>query len=458
MLSLHENARLSRRELLRVGSLALGGLSLSSLFAARAQASPSTITGKSVIFIFQQGGPPQFETFDPKPDAPDGIRTVTGVTRTSLPGVLFGDTFQQLAPLAHKLNIIRSFHTGNAGHNIIPMVSPDSLNANIGCLVSRVLGATHPITGMPTNAILFPQAACSDVTRGDARGNLSATGSVGGNYAPFVPGGNSDLLRNLRLNLTPERFADRRALAAQFDSLNRDFDDFGLSRSQQQAVEVLLSGHVANALDLSREEPRVVAAYDTARYVPSHEWHSSNRGQRGYYAGAAKSIGKLLLMARRLCEAGCGFVTIHADYEGVWDFHADGNNLNVADGMNAVGRSFDHAVAAFIQDIEARGLEDKIMLITTGEMGRTPRINRNGGRDHWARLAPLMIYGGGTQGGRVIGQSTRDGGEPSDNAQTNSNLISTILHTCFDVGQLRLQPALAPIARLGEVPPIPGLA
>jgi len=458
MLSLHENASLSRRELLRVGSLALGGLSLSSLFAARAAASPSTITGKSVIFIFQQGGPPQFETFDPKPDAPDGIRTLTGITQTSLPGVYFGDTMQQTARLAHKLNIIRSFHTENAGHNIIPMVSPDSLNANIGCLVSRVLGATHPTTGMPTNAILFPQAACSDVTRGDARGNLSATGSVGGNYAPFVPGGNGDLLRNLRLNMPPpERFNDRRALSAQFDGLNRQFDDFGLSRCQEQAVEVLLSGHVANALDLWREDARVVAQYDTSRYVPSHQWRVANRGQRGYYAGAAKSIGKLLLMARRLCEAGCGFVTIHADYEGVWDFHADGNNLNVVDGMNAVGRSFDHAVAAFIADVEARGLDDKIMLITTGEMGRTPRVNRNGGRDHWARLAPLMIYGGGTRGGRVIGQSTRDGGEPAGEPQSNRNLISTILHNCFDVGQLRLQPALAPIARLGEVPPIPGL-
>src|SRR6185369_16574316 len=111
---------------------------------------------------------------------------------------------------------------------------------------------------------------------------------------------------------------------------------------------------------------------DTSRYVPAHEWRRANRGQRGYYAGQAKSIGKLLLLARRLCEAGCGFVTIHADYEGVWDFHGDGENLNVVDGMAAVGRSFDHAVAAFVADLEARGLDDKIMLIATGEMGRTP--------------------------------------------------------------------------------------
>ncbi len=136
MLTIHESAGLSRRELLRIGGLALGGFTLSSLTAA--STAPRTDTGKSVIFLFQQGGPPQFETFDPKPDAPDGIRTVTGVTRTSVPGILFGDTMQQTARIAHKLNIIRSYQTGNAGHNIVPIVSPDSLNANIGCLVARV--------------------------------------------------------------------------------------------------------------------------------------------------------------------------------------------------------------------------------------------------------------------------------------------------------------------------------
>jgi hypothetical protein len=414
-----------------------------------------------VIFLFLQGGPPQFETFDPKPDAPDGIRTLTGVTQTSLPGVLFGDTLTQLAPLAHKLTVVRSYHTGNAGHNIVPIVSPASLNANIGCLVSRVLGPTHPRTGMPTNAVLLPQSVCADVTRGNGRGDLSATGPIGPAYAPFVPGGNGELLRNLRLSLAPERFNDRRELARQFDRLMRQLDGEPQAqlydRNQQQAVEVLLSGRVADALDLSQEDPRVVARYDTARYLPSHQWRRARRGERGYYAGQAKSIGKLLLMARRLCEAGAGFVTVHADYEGVWDFHADGNNLNVVDGMAAVGRSFDHAVAAFIQDVEARGLSDNILLIASGEMGRTPRINRNGGRDHWARLAPLLIYGGGTAGGRVIGQSTRDGGEPNSDAIGTPNLISTILHTVFDIGQLRLQPALGAIARLGEVSPIPNL-
>jgi uncharacterized protein (DUF1501 family) len=201
-----------------------------------------------------------------------------------------------------------------------------------------------------------------------------------------------------------------------------------------------------------------VARYDTSRFARPDGWSKAARGRNGYYTGHAKSLGKLLLLARRLCEAGCGFVTIHADYEGVWDMHADGNNLNMVDGMEAVGRSFDHAVATYIQDVEARGLQDQILLVCCGEMGRTPKLNKNGGRDHWARLAPLLLHGGGTAGGKVIGQSTRDGGEPAAENLTPKNLISTILHTVFDVGQLRLLPSVAPVARLAETEPIPCFA
>ena len=135
--------------------------------------------------------------------------------------------------------------------------------------------------------------------------------------------------------------------------------------------------------------------------------------------------------------------------------HADGNNLNMADGMEAVGRSFDHAVAAFIRDIEARGLQDRIMLVATGEMGRTPKINKRGGRDHWPRLAPLLVYGGGVAGGQVVGESDTHGGEPNSEGYGPSHLISTILRTRLDRGKLRLQPeAPKEITRLIDAPPI----
>jgi uncharacterized protein (DUF1501 family) len=456
MLTIH-HPRHSRRRFLTVGGLALGS-ALPAPFAVRGQTVPGLTTGRAVVFVFQQGGPSQFETFDPKPDAPAEMRTVTGVTRTAVPGVSFADCLPRLAALADKLCVVRSFATGNAGHNLRTLVGPESLDANVGALVSRVVGATHPTTGTPTNAVLFPQAVCPDVAKGAGRGDIAATGSVGPAFAPFVPGGGGQLQKDLRLALAPERFGDRRALLEAFDNTRRNaegrYEQF--DREQKQACEVLLSGIVADALDLTKEDPRTVARYDTAALAAPGGWAKAQRGQRGYYAGHAKSIGKALLLARRLVEAGCGFVTVHTGYEGVWDVHGDGNNLNAADGAPAVGRPFDHAVAAFVEDCEARGLSERVLLMATGEMGRTPRLNRGGGRDHWSKLAPLVFYGGGAARGRVVGRSTRDGGEPDSDGVSTPNLISTVLHTAFDMGQLRLRPEYAAISRLGEAPPIPG--
>jgi uncharacterized protein (DUF1501 family) len=460
MLKICDGRCLARRDFLTIGTLGLGGLSLSSLLAAAER--PRHVTGKSVIFLFQQGGPSQFETFDPKPDAPEGIRTLTGTVPTTLPGVRFGTPLGQLARVAHKLTIVRSFQTNNAAHNIQPIVSPDTLQANIGSLFSRVVGAMRPDSGMPTNTVLFPQAASTEVTPGSARGDIAATGSLGAVYAPFIPGADGALQRNMRLNLARERFDDRRALLAEFTRVQslreRAADNLSVDRFQDQAYQLLLSNRVADALDLTREDPRLVARYDTSRYARADGWASAARGRRGYYSGHARSLGKLLLLARRLCEAGCGFVTIHADYEGVWDMHADGNNLNMVDGMEAVGRSFDHAVAAFVADVEARGLENDVLLVCCGEMGRTPRVNRNGGRDHWPKLAPLVCYGAGCRPGQVIGHSTRDGGEPATENLTPKHLISTILRTVFDAGQLRLIPELNQVSRLADHPAIPGMA
>lgn len=452
MLSVFDgSSRTDRRGLLMsIGSLTLGGLALPTMLSQRAAAAAQVlghITGKSVIFLFQQGGPSQLETFDPKPDAASGVRTITDTIPTALPGVRFGEALPQLAALANELTVVRSFQTGNGGHNIQPIVGPDSRETNIGVHYSRVVGATRPSTGMPTNAVLFPTAVAEDVGRAQARGNLSSTGSYGSGYAPFVPGAGGDLQRNMQLNLPAERlFDDRRALLDQLDRLNRTVDATGqldaMDELRRQAFELLLGGGVAEALDLSREDPATLARYDTGRFARKGQWDKSGRGKRGYYYGQASTIGRLLLLARRLCERGCGFVTIHAGYQGVWDMHADGNNLNMVDGMQAVGRPFDHAVAAFVRDLKDRGMHNDILLICTGEMGRTPRINRRGGRDHWGRLAPLLMYGGGLEGGQVIGQSTRDGGQPANSPFGPANLISTILNTLFDVGQLRLIPGV----------------
>ncbi len=456
----------SRRELLRLGSLGLAGLSLPSLLASRAaatRAQDNPLKDKCVIFLFQQGGPSQLETFDPKMDAPSEVRTVGGTTPTSLAGVHYGATMQRLAKLAHKLTVVRSFTTRNAGHNIQPIVSPSSHEANIGTHYARVAGATRRLSGMPTNTVIFPRTVLPGAPKPEARGNLAATGPYNSSFAPFLSGGGGELQQDMTLPVNRERFlADRRELLGKLDGLNRSIDVGGrmeaLDELQQQAFQVLLNGHVSNAFDLSREDPRVVSRYDTSRFAKRGQWNKVTRGKKGYYTAQAQSIGKLLLTARRLCEAGCGFVTIHAGYAGVWDMHADGNNLNMQDGMQAVGRSFDHAVAEFILDCEARGLGDKILLVCTGEMGRTPKLNKRGGRDHWARLAPLLLYGGGMEGGRVIGRSTRDGGEPNSTPYGPDNLISTLLNTMIDIGKLRLSPS-APkeVLELAGSPVIPGV-
>ncbi|MCA9058355.1 MAG: DUF1501 domain-containing protein, partial [Planctomycetaceae bacterium] len=140
----------------------------------------------------------------------------------------------------------------------------------------------------------------------------------------------------------------------------------------------------------------------------------------------------------------------------VWDMHADVNNATMTEGMNYMGRPLDHALSAFLDDIEQRGLQDKVMLVCCGEMGRTPRINAKGGRDHWGGLAPLLMAGGGVRRGAVIGQSTSDAGRPQTEPWTIANLLATIYHSVFDVGQLRLDQSLPVdlVRHITSTPPI----
>ena len=442
-----DDARLSRRAMLRIGGLGLGGFTLSQLLAAQAlsaNAEKPFTTGKSVIFLLQQGGPSQHETFDPKVDAPDAVRTVGGATQTSVPGTAFGAAMSQLSKHADKLAVVRSFSTGNGGHNIQPLVGKASQNANIGAYFARLVGANNPTTGMPTNVLLSGKAVEPNGMGPDERfGNLQSAGDLGRGAEAFSPGGGSALQKDMQLSLSEDRFFDRRQLLTTLDRLRRDVDSQGgiegVEKFRQQAYEMVLKG-VADAFDFSKEDPRTIERYDTSRYLlprPYYEGRSNGSKDRMWYQSNARTLGKLLLLARRLCEAGCGFVTVTTRF--VWDMHADKNNLGVERGMEAVGKPFDHAVAAFIEDCQQRGLSDDILLVTSGEMGRTPKINARGGRDHWGRLTPLMMYGGGITNGQLIGQSTRDGGEPAVDPYNTSNLISTIMHTLFDLGEVRIR-------------------
>ena len=441
MLTVSDSSKLGRRSFLRIGSLGLGGLGLPGLLAASraAAAEGSPLRDRSVVFLFLHGGPSQMETFDPKMTAPSEIRSATGEVATRLPGITFGSTFQKLAQRADRLSVVRSFTTGDSRHDIKPIVCDDTFGANLGSVYARVAGTNNPANGMPTNALLFPRAVDSERQPGVKNfGRFDSTGKLGAAYAPFIPGGKGNLQQDMQLNLPMNRLDDRRALLGSLDRLRLELESGvtagSLDRMREQAFDVILGG-VADAFDLSKEDPATLARYDTAPLVRpddiSRKWNNYNN-----YVDNAMTLGKLLLLSRRLCERGCGFVTVTTNF--VWDMHADRNNAGVVEGMRYMGDPLDHAVAAFLDDLHERGLDEKILLVVCGEMGRTPRINARGGRDHWGDLAPLLLAGGGLNMGQVIGQSTRDLARPLSEPVTKQHLIATILHALFDVGTLRV--------------------
>jgi len=453
---------LSRRSFLRFGGLSLGGMAMNPFGGASSFASGSAggslTTDKTVIFLFMQGGPTQFETFDPKPDAPDGVRTVGDVIPTSIPGVHFGEAFPKLAALANKLALVRSFVTGTQHGGLKPIVSEMTQGASLGAVYSRIVGAVNAKTGLPNAACLFPVSVNQkEALPRDRFGRFDATGPVGTAYAPFLPGGGGTFQENMKLRLDPTRLQDRRTLLGQIDSLQRNIDSTtfdGIDGQRQQSAEMLLKGAAA-AFDLTRESQRTIDRYDTAKFVNPALWGTRKNGPN--YTVNCNTLGKLLLLSRRLAEAGCGFITINTDF--VWDFHADGNNVGVADGSKLVGAPFDHAVSAFIDDLEARGLSEKVLLVCCGEMGRTPKLNKNGGRDHWPKLAPLFLYGGGMTHGQVVGKSTKDGGEPATTQLEPKHLLATIAHTLLDVGKARIAPGMTAevIQMLNAIDKVPGV-
>jgi hypothetical protein len=391
--------------------------------------------------------------------APVEFRSITGAVQTRLPGVTFGGTFPQLAERADKLAVVRSYASGNADHSyLIPASGGNPTRATMGALYARVAGVNHPRTGMPNNVLVLPEA----VQRGlrlqsnfetGALPTLTAAGELGPSYQAFNPSGTGEVQRNMELRLPAERFDDRRYLLEQFDQMRRDVDVrgtlAGADRFQQQAFDVITRG-VAQAFDLTREDPRVVARYDTSvlfRQESIQRFYDMRR--------ASNLLGKQLLLARRLCEAGCGFVTVS---DCGWDMHANENSPRHMAALPAMTRQVDHAVAAFLDDLEARGLSEHILLVVTGEMGRTPRLNNNGGRDHHANLTTLAFAGGGLRMGQVIGRSDRLCASPATERFGPPHLLATVMHHLLDIGEVRVQRGLGRVATvLSEGQPIPGL-
>ncbi len=399
-----------RRDFLRLGVCGLTGLSAAGVNRAGTQAGVSLPKDTSVIWLWLGGGPSQIETFDPKMDAPVEFRSTTGEVKTSLPGVTFGGTFPQLAARAHRVAVVRSFAHSNSGHgggthwvntginftgfdNNQPQVAP-----SLGSRIAYRRGLNHPHTGIPSFIKLG----------GNVRADQPAY--LGRAYAPFDPKGAEN---NLLVRMPLEQLSDRHQLLRSFDQMRRDLDLSGVAEGMdqfgQQAMR-FLTNTASSAFDLSRESNRLREKYGTGTspYNPAR-------------------VGECLLLARRLCEAGASIVNI--GYGG-WDHHNVNGTPPVKEGFEQCSPPLDQALSAFIDDIYARGLEKKILLVMTGEFGRNPRIDTRlpGGRDHWAPLTPLLLIGGGLKMGQVVGTSTPRAERPASDPYSPADLFATIFH------------------------------
>jgi hypothetical protein len=387
----------TRRDFLKVGALGLGALTLPGLLRARAAARAAGLPTKntSVVWLWLGGGPTHIETFDPKMTAPAEFRSVVGAVKTNLPGVEIGGVFPKVAQVADKMAFVRSFAHRNSGHgggthwvmtgyDFPPADNNQApVKPGLGSILARHRGPNNGRTGLPTYVRLSGILGDGPAWLGSA-------------YAPFDTGGSARSNMNLKVAL--DRLSERRSLLKTFDSFDRALDRSGLAEGldsfEGQAFDLILS-RARETFDVSREDPRLRDRY-------------------------GKGLGEQLLLARRLCEAGVGFVTIHF---GGWDMHG-----GIANGMKNLGPQVDRAVAAFVEDTHARGLDQDVLLVITGEFGRTPRINGGAGRDHWAPLSTLALAGGGLKVGQVVGESTAKAEIPKTTPITPQDLMATVFH------------------------------
>lgn len=457
MLTIHTGAsqrdcsRLARRDFLQIGGLGLSSLALPQLLSA-ASGNSGFVRDKSVVLLFLAGGASHIETFNPNLDAPAPYSSVTGEVKTSIPGLTLGGTFPQIAEHADLLAPVRSFshpigdHVKAIAHVLSGGTDPagdGKAGQSMGSVYSRIRGANHPDSGLPTYVLASSSKVDPQYVNERSRiANGSRPGGLGLAYGPFDPAGGGTALKNMQLNISTERLDDRRELLGQLDTLKRNVDASGaiegLDKFEQQALDLVTRG-ASEAFDVKRESRETLERYDTSRFRVGKKLFQPTQ------------IGRQMLLARRLVEAGCGFVTVQ---NVGWDNHADGNNPGIADGMQMLGRPLDRAVSAFLSDLRDRGLSEKVLLVITGDFGRTPKINPRGGRDHWSKLCTLCFAGGGLKTGQIVGQSGRNNDEPATEPVTLANVLGTVMHTLFDVGKLRLDSAVPrDLLRLIEASP-----
>lgn len=425
---------ISRRDVLRAGFLGIGGLTLGQTLRLEA-ASGVTAKDTAVILLFAHGGPSHLETYDMKPRATAEIRGPFDPIKTNVPGIDVCEHLPKHAKIADKFTLIRSCCHDEADHfaghrrflsgygKLKAGTGYESHYPQVGAVAARLLHGTSG--GLPP-AIAINGVVVNgpDYAAGISEGYWSSIYRV-----PIVNGH----LPNSALTVETRRLEDRRSLQQSFDRLRRDIDMGGTMEAgdafNRQAIEILTSGRAEKAFNLSLEDPKV-----------------RERFGEGY--------GQEVLTARRLVEAGVRFVTVCDRGSGPgsaahnWDDHAVNWDLRTA--MLARLPTYDHIVTTLIEDLFDRGLTEKVLLIVTGEFGRTPRLEyKDGriGRDHWPGAMSILVTGGGVRTGRVIGATDHIGARPSERPLDPHDVLATIYRHLGIDPQLQIpDPAGRPIA------------
>jgi uncharacterized protein (DUF1501 family) len=404
----------SRRQFLTAGALGLGGLTLADWLRAEEAAGGRT-SGKAIINIHLDGGPPHLDMIDLKPDAPAEVRGEFKPIATKVPGLQVSELMPRVAAIADRFAFLRSL-VGSAGaHDAFqcqsgfPAADLRSLGGRpaLGSVVARLRGTPDD-----------PAPPFVDLMQGRPLVRNSARpGFLGPTYNPFRPdiskmfarelepgmkkelaarGDNHAIQLTLVDGLTPGRMGDRARLRAAFDDARRDLDASGgmeaMDRFTQQAASILTSGRFAKAMELDQEPLKVLERYTPPVAASADRFYTSEDG----------TAARKLLLARRLIEAGVRCVSVSfSDF----DTHADNFRR-----MRQLLPIVDHALHALVTDLDERGLLRDVAVVVWGEFGRTPRVNKSAGRDHWPEVSPALLAGGGLKGGQVIGATDRQGG------------------------------------------------
>jgi hypothetical protein len=416
--------RLSRRNFLQIGALG-AGLTLSDLLRVEAQAATTaTVAGaapptarrglghKAVINIFLAGGPPHQDMWDIKTDAPSEIRGEFDPINTEVPGLQIGECFPKIAAMMDKFAVIRSVvgakgpHDGEQCLTGWPKESLAFLGGrpSIGAALTKLRGPVDP--SVPAFVALAKD------TQHKPWSDAGRPGFLGPSYTAFRPDGPgmADMTRSATMSL--ERLSSRRDLLGRFDRLRSSIDASGAMDAADEfgrrAFDVLTSSKLVDALDLSKEDPRVVARY-------------GNGQPYNFQYDGAPTCNEHLLLARRLVEAGARCVSLSF---GRWDSHSKNFDL-----VRDHGGKLDQCLSALVQDLDERGILNDVTVIAWGEFGRTPRINDKGGRDHWPQVSCAILAGGGLKTGQAIGSTNRLGERAELRPCHFQEVMATLYHS-----------------------------